>query len=119
MVRRKRNHNCPLERNEVMNSRRRFIGQAALGSVAAVIASHVQADAPMVAETDPMALQLGYVSDAPKANRAKFPTYQAGQICAGCQLFQGKPGSSSGPCSLFVGKQVAAGGWCSAFAKRA
>lgn len=102
-----------------MNSRRRFIQQAALGSLAAALGSRAQADAPMVTETDPVALQLGYVRDASKANKAKFPTYQAGQTCAGCQLFQGKPDSSSGPCSIFAGKQVAAGGWCSAFAKRA
>lgn len=73
----------------------------------------------MVGETDANAQQLGYVADAAKANKSKFPSYQAGQKCSGCQLYQGKSGSTAGPCTLFAGKQVAAGGWCSAFAKKA
>jgi len=59
------------------------------------------------------------VADATKADKAKYKTYAAGQACANCQLFQGKPGDAYGNCPLFAGKQVSAKGWCSAFAKKA
>jgi len=73
----------------------------------------------MVDEKDPQAVTLGYVSDATKVNKAKYPQHAAGQACAGCALFQGKAGAASGPCGVFPGKQVSAKGWCSAFAKKA
>ena len=41
---------------------------------------------------DPQAAALGYVTDATKADKAKFPKYAAGQACGSCQLFQGKAG---------------------------
>jgi High potential iron-sulfur protein len=68
---------------------------------------------------DPTALALGYVSDATKADKAKFPKYAAGQMCGNCQLFQGKAGDATGPCPLFAGKTVSAKGWCSAYTKKA
>ncbi len=106
-----------------MNSRRQFIRGISYGGVAMLVGTQARvasaADAPMVEEKDPAAVQLGYVADATKANKAKYPAYAAGQNCAGCQLYQGKPGSTSGPCPLFTGKQVAAKGWCSAYAKKA
>lgn len=68
---------------------------------------------------DPQAAALGYVIDAKKADKGKFPKYAAGQDCATCQLYQGKPGDASGACALFPGKPVAAKGWCSAFVKKA
>ena len=73
----------------------------------------------MVDEKDPQASALGYVGDATKADAKKYPKYAAGQICAGCALFQGKPSDTTGPCPLFAGKQVSAKGWCSAWAKKA
>ncbi len=74
---------------------------------------------PMVDEKDATAVALGYVANATKADTTKYKTYAAGQICSGCQLYQGSAGAASGPCSLFAGKQVSAQGWCSAFAKKA
>lgn len=103
-----------------MSSRRQFISMApAAGAVLFASGIAFAADAPMVDERSPQAAALGYVADATQANTAKFPTYAAGQVCAACSLFQGKPGTGAGPCPLYPGKQVAAKGWCSAFAKKA
>lgn len=99
-------------------SRRTFILQsiAVTGLAAGVGAAQAQ---PMVAETDAQAAGLGYKADASKVDKAKFPKFAAGQSCANCALYQGKPNSAAGGCSLFPGKQVAAKGWCSAWAKKA
>lgn len=103
-----------------MNSRRRFIRGISYTGVAVLVGAQARAaDAPMVSESDPTAVQLGYVADATKANKAKYPNYKPGQDCATCQLYQGKPGSAAGPCPLYPGKRVAAKGWCSAFVKKA
>lgn len=74
---------------------------------------------PMVDEKDPVAASLGYVADASKVDKAKYPKFVAGQGCHVCALYQGKAGAASGPCPLFAGKQVSVKGWCSAFAKKA
>ena len=102
-----------------MESRRTFIRLAALSGVGVLAARNALADAPVLDEKDPQAVALGYVSDASKANKAKYPNYAAGQACANCQFYQGKAGSTMGPCPLYGGKQVAAKGWCSAYAKKA
>ena len=102
-----------------MKSRRDFIRLAAV-SGAALAANGVRAaDAPVLDEKDPQAVALGYVADATKVNKAKYPNYAAGQVCSNCQFYQGKAGSAMGPCPLYGGKQVAAKGWCSAYAKKA
>ena len=102
-----------------MSSRRQFIRLAAC-SGAALLASReaFAADAPVLDEKDPQAVALGYVADATKANKGKYPTYAAGQACGNCQFYQGKAGAATGPCPLFGGKQVSAKGWCSAYAKK-
>ena len=103
-----------------MTTRRTFIqilplaGALALGAKGALAA-----DAATVDPKDPQAAALGYVADATKADKAKFPKYAAGQNCAGCQLFQGKAGDATGPCAIFGGKKVSAKGWCSAYTKKA
>lgn len=100
-----------------MTSRRTFIRLVPLAAVAMLTAE--QAVAAEVDPKDPQAAALGYVTDATKVDKAKFPRYAAGQDCANCALYQGKPADVSGPCSLFPGKTVAAKGWCSAYAKKA
>ncbi len=100
-----------------MRTRRHFIHTLSL-SGAALLAGVDAVAAPMVDEKDPTAVALGYVADATKANKAKYPTYAAGQTCGNCQLYQGKAGAPSGPCPLYAGKDVAAKGWCSAYAKK-
>jgi hypothetical protein len=102
-----------------MSNRREFIVLLSLSASALVGASAIAADLPMVGAADAQATALGYVPDATKADKAKFPKYAAGQQCGNCALYQGKAGAASGPCPLFAGKQVAAKGWCSAYAKKA
>ena len=102
---------------ENMTSRRSFIRIIPLAGIALVGAEFASA-----ADLDPkdaQAAALGYVTDATKADKAKFPKYAAGQDCATCQLYQGKAGDASGLCPLFAGKTVAAKGWCSAYVKKA
>jgi hypothetical protein len=77
------------------------------------------AHAADVDPSEPQAVALGYVSDATKANKAKYPQYAAGQVCATCMQFQGKAGDATGGCTLFGGRNVAAKGWCSAWVKKA
>ena len=73
---------------------------------------------PQLDEKDPTAQALGYKHDATKADKAKFKQYAAGQTCATCQLFQGKPSDAWAPCTIFPGKQVNGKGWCSAWVKK-
>lgn len=102
-----------------MTSRRTFIQIIPLaGALALATRGALAADA-QVDPKDPQAVALGYVADATKADKAKFPKYAAGQTCASCQLYQGKAGDATGPCAIFAGKHVAAKGWCSAYTKKA
>ncbi len=100
-------------------SRRRFMLVAASLASTSFAVDTAHADAQPVTATDPTAQALGYTPDASKADKAKFPKYQSGQMCASCQLFQGKAGDASGPCQIFGGKIVNAKGWCSAYVKKA
>ena len=103
-----------------MTSRRSFIQILPLaGALALGARSAFAADTAMVDPKDPQAAALGFVTDATKADKARFPKYAAGQDCGGCQLFQGKAGDASGACALFAGKKVPAKAWCSAFTKKA
>jgi len=100
-----------------MTSRRTFI-QIIPVAAGALLASR----GAFAVEVDPKEAQaaaLGYIVDATKADKAKFPKYAAGQECASCQLYQGKAGDAAGLCPLFAGKTVAAKGWCSAYVKKA
>jgi hypothetical protein len=100
-----------------MSSRRRFISLVPL--LGAATLARAQAPAPLVDPKDPTAVALGYVADATKADKAKFPKYAPGQACSTCALYQGKAGDPAGPCPLYAGKAVAAKGWCSAWVKKA
>lgn len=101
-------------------TRRAFIQILPLAGAAALCANAaLAADAPRLDPKDPQAVALGFVVDATKADKAKYPKYAAGQACGSCQLFQGKPGDAAAPCSLFGGKQVSSKAWCSAYVKKA
>ncbi len=102
-----------------MTTRRSFIQIIPLAGALALGAGSARADAPKVDEKDPQAAALGYVADATKVNKAKFPKYAASQVCSGCQLYQGKAIDASAPCAIFAGKQVSSKGWCSAYTKKA
>lgn len=102
-------------------NRRTFVIQSIAGAgllAAATLSTQAQAQAALL-ESDPQAKALGYVADATKADKVKFPKYAAGQACTSCALFQGKATDAAGGCPLFAGKQVAGKGWCSAYAKKA
>jgi hypothetical protein len=101
-----------------MTSRRRFIQIVPVAGAALLGARAASAQANMVTEKDAQAVALGYVADATKADKAKYKQYAAGQHCANCALYQGKPADAAGGCPLFGTKQVASKGWCSAWAKK-
>ena len=102
-----------------MTSRRTFIQIIPrAGALALAARGALDADA-QVDPKDPQAAALGYVADATKADKAKFPRYAAGQACGSCQLYQGKPTDATAPCALFGGKHVSAKAWCSAYVKKA
>ena len=98
------------------NTRRTFLITLAAGGSLLATAARGQAK---LDEKDPQAIALGYVALATKVDTKKFPKYAAGQACANCALYQGKPADTAGGCPLFGAKQVAGKGWCSAWAKKA
>ena len=91
---------------------------SAAGACSLALNSKVQAQA-MVAPTDPQAVALGYVAEASKVDKTKYPKFVAGSKCDNCALYQGAAGSAAGGCALFAGKQVHGAGWCSAYQKKA
>lgn len=96
-------------------SRRRLL-QGALAGIAAVpaatlISRSAEAAEPL-AESDPTAKSLGYVTDAKKVDPKTNPNYKPGQTCANCLQYTGKDGAAEGPCNIFPGKTVKAAGWC-------
>ncbi|PQV44175.1 high-potential iron-sulfur protein [Paraburkholderia sp. BL21I4N1] len=99
-------------------SRRRFMITAASLASATLLSDESRADVTAVSETDPTAEALGYKRDATRVDKAKYPKYVAGQACVNCQLYQGKPGASTGPCPIYGGKLVDSRGWCSAYVKK-
>ena len=103
--------------DKTTTGRRQFILHSIAGAGAFALAQQASAQA-MVADNDPQAAAVGYVSDAAKVDKAKQPKFAAGQNCGNCALFQGKAGDKAGMCPLFAGKQVAASGWCNAYAPK-
>jgi len=101
-------------------SRRTFIESSAIMMIAGTgISSVAWSDSPpMLSESDPTAVSLGYKANASAVDKAKFPQYASGQSCSGCALYQGAAGGSSGPCAIFAGKSVSATGWCASYTKK-
>ncbi len=107
-----------VERRAFLKAGSCAIAAAAVGAV--VTSRNALAQGlPPVDPKDPTAQSLGYTLDATKVDKAKFPKFVAGQHCANCQLFQGKPTDASGGCPIFAGKSVSAKAWCSAYVKKA
>lgn len=99
-------------------NRRTFFMQAVLvGSAVSSMKAIAQAPAKL-AESDPQAVALGYKHDTKDVDGKKFPKHEPSQVCANCQLFQGKKEDEWGGCAIFAGKQVAGQGWCSAWIKK-
>jgi hypothetical protein len=111
-----------MKQNRINTGRRSFLKAGSLAVVSAAIAGsagNAAAQAARVDEKDAQAQSLGYKHDATKVDKAKFPKYVAGQTCANCTLYVGKPTDAWGGCPIFPGKQVAGKGWCSAWVKKA
>jgi hypothetical protein len=97
-------------------SRRHFLLLGMSVGSSLVLPQAAFADTPnRLSEADPKAQAVGYVEDASKVDKAKFPSFAAGQTCANCSLFQGTAKDAYGGCTLFGDKQVAAPGWCSSY----
>ena len=95
-----------------MATRRVFV-QAC--SLIALYPAHGRCAPQRLSETDPLAVAVGFVHDASKVDRAKYPGHAAGQRCSQCKSYRGKPAENSGGCVRFGGKLVAGAGWCSLF----
>jgi High potential iron-sulfur protein len=109
-------------KNSPDSSRRGFLGVLA-GSACAFAwlrsdPAHAQGAAPSgkhVTNSEPLAKALGYTDDATKVDKAKFPTFKAGDKCSTCRFFMGTAGQSSGPCQIFSNELVSSTGWCSSY----
>jgi hypothetical protein len=98
-------------------TRRQFIIYSAAGLASLPLAQQAQAQA-LIGETEPQAVALGYKALATAVDKAKFPKYADGQICANCTLYSVKSPEAGG-CAIFPGKLVAAAAWCNAYVKKA
>jgi hypothetical protein len=107
------------------HSRRSFIalagitGAAVLAGIRPELGLAQAGELPHLSESDPTAKALGYVEDASKVDKTKFPAYKPGARCANCNFFQGKPTDAYAPCQIFPGKAVAAKGWCASHSPKA
>ena len=70
--------------------------------------ARAQANAKPVDEKEPQAVALGYVTDAKRVDKTKFPKY-----------YQGAATAPTAPCAIFGGRPVAGPGWCSAYVAKA
>ena len=96
-----------------VNSRRRFMLQAATAAVALPMFGQAFAQALKKLPADnATAKALKYVPDAATS---KEPTKKPGSACANCQFFT----VATGACTLFAGFAVSPKGWCTAWAKKA
>jgi hypothetical protein len=102
-----------------MTTRRFFLQWIPAAGSALIAARPACAQAiPHLAETEPRALALGYVEDAARADRKKFPKYTPGQTCFGCELYVAPATQAWATCSVFPKRLVAGPGWCDAFRTR-
>lgn len=99
-----------------MSSRRSFLLKTLpAAGLAVMLAKVAHAQDPLLAETDPEAMKLAYVADATKVDKAKNPSYAAGQRCDTCELYNSPDAGPTGACSLFKGKLVQGAGWCNQY----
>ncbi|MDE2473681.1 MAG: high-potential iron-sulfur protein [Alphaproteobacteria bacterium] len=100
-------------------SRRSFFTSSAviIAAICGSAASQAQTT-QAVTENDPAASALGFHLNASTVDKAKYPTYEAGQSCSGCAFFQADAGTTEGKCSMYGGRTVPSTAWCAAFFKR-
>jgi len=93
----------------------------AVGSLPILLLRDVEA-ADVVSEQDELAMQLGYVTEASRADTGRFPKRaEPGgdqQFCRTCQFFKADSDSGTGGCVVFGGRTVRAGGWCNSWFKK-
>jgi len=100
-------------------SRRSLIKSALVGLAAIpVIVCPSRAEAAVLEASDPQAKALGFVTDAAAVDPKANPKFAAGQNCASCSQYKGKPTDATAPCVIFSMKTVPAAGWCKVWAKR-
>jgi len=102
-----------------MTTRRKFVFTALPAIAALAVTREGFAQPARVEESDPAAVALGYKHDATKVDAAKHSSFQAGRICANCNLYQAKGSEPWAPCPALGGKLVNAKGWCAAWVKKA
>ena len=99
-----------------MTSRRTFLLKTLpAAGIAVMLARVAHAQDPVITEADPEAVKLAYMADATKVDKARNPSYAAGQRCDTCELYNAPDNGPSGSCSLIKGKQVMGAGWCNQY----
>lgn len=102
-----------------MNTRREFLQMLPAGGATLLLTQTASAQQyPHLGEAETRALEVGYVEDAARVDRQKYPKYRPGQLCTTCELYQAKPTQPWAPCTLFPRRVVAGKGWCDAFRTR-
>jgi len=106
-----------------MNSRRKFLlNLVASAGTSALLGGRALAQTPpppvKLEETDPVAMGLGFRLDTRQVDTRKYPLHTPEQKCAGCNLYQGKPGEAIAPCLSVGGKLVPMAGWCAVYSKK-
>ena len=97
----------------IMNTRRRFMLQAATAAIALPLFGQAFAQALKKLTADnPTAMALKYTDNAAAT---KEPSHKPGSACGNCQFFT----AATGACALFAGFAVSPKGWCTAWAKKA
>ncbi len=102
-----------------MTTRRNFVLATLPAAALALAARHASAQpAVRLQETDPAAVALGDRQDATQVDKAKWPTYAPGRVCANCNLFAAKGNEEWAPCVAVGNRLVNAKGWCAACVKK-
>lgn len=100
-----------------MTARREFLKIIPLAGAAAALPGLANAQqTPALAETDKMAIAMGFRLRTEGVDQGRYPKHTNEQSCVHCLHFPAV-GGDSGRCDLF-GKLVPKGGWCSGFSRR-
>ncbi|MGE5865660.1 MAG: high-potential iron-sulfur protein [Rhizobacter sp.] len=103
-----------------MTSRRTFLltTLSCAGTAAAAPPARKPAPPRPLREDDPHAVAVGYVEDAARVDRKRYPKFTPDQDCARCDLYKAPVDAPWGPCTVFPGQLVAGRGWCDVFVTR-
>ena len=101
-----------------MPSRRNILIAATVTSAAAPLLAKAQAELVELTPDEPIAVALGYQTNASLVDTKKFPKRgtSAGktQFCDNCALYE-ETAPGLGTCTAIRGKLVAGKGWCNAW----